>query len=139
MNVHVAALADVGDSAADVMAVFQNGVTGLDVAESDFVTEWHGVESLELYGLVSLHDPACQLLAGAHVLHHNHADCIGFVVHNELRSHSSPQIRVRCPTQSGQECRKLSSMGKSLSRREGKKGRHVAPAPLSPPPNPLNY
>ena len=91
MCVHVAALADMSDGAADVVAIFQNGVAGVDVAERDFVAERHGVKGLQRDGLVGLHDPARQVLPGAHVFDDHHADCIVLVVDNELCSHPTPQ------------------------------------------------
>src|SRR5690242_21619145 len=87
MNVHVAALADVCNGATNIMAIFQNSFTGLDVPERNFVAQWNWVESFQGDGLVGLHDPARKVLTRTHVFHHHNTDCIGFVVHDKLRSH----------------------------------------------------
>lgn len=82
---------DCGDGAADVVAVFENGVAGVDFFQGDFMAERNGVERFERDGFVGLHDPAGEILAGPGVFDDHHADGVGFVVNNEMSFH------VSCP------------------------------------------
>jgi hypothetical protein len=87
--VHVIPFADRSDGAADVMAVFENGVAGVDLFKRDFVAERNRVERFDGDGLVGLHDPAGELLAGLGIFDDHHADGIGFAVNNEVSFHIS--------------------------------------------------
>src|SRR5262245_2621656 len=62
VDVDVAALADRGHHAADVVPVFEHGLALLEAAERDLVAERDGVERLHLDRPVALHHPACQRL-----------------------------------------------------------------------------
>ena len=74
--------------AADIVAVLQHRVAGIDRVQSDLVAERNGIERLQRYGLVGFHDPACQLLAGLRIFDHHHPDGVGFVVNNKVRWHA---------------------------------------------------
>jgi hypothetical protein len=92
---NMAALPYIGDDAADIMPILQNRVADFQVAESDFVTERHGVERFEADGLVGFHDPTGHFFARLDVLDNHDANAIGFVVHDEISGHevvSPPRI-----------------------------------------------
>jgi hypothetical protein len=84
---HMAALANIRDDAADIMAILQHGVANFEIAEGNLVTEGHGVEGLEANGLVGFHDPTGDFLAGLDVFDNHDANGVGFVVHDEISSH----------------------------------------------------
>jgi hypothetical protein len=83
----MAALANIGDDAADIMSVFQYGVANFEVTKGDFVTERHGVEGLEANGLVGFHDPTGDFFAWLDVFDNHDAHGVGFVVHDEISRH----------------------------------------------------
>jgi hypothetical protein len=91
----MAALAHIGDDAADIMSILQNRVSDFEVTKSDFVTERHGVERFETNGLIGFHDPTGDFFAWLDVFDNHDADAIGFVVHDEISGHevvSPPRI-----------------------------------------------
>src|SRR6516225_9518610 len=88
MRVDVMSLTYVGHRASHVVAVFQDGIAGLDVLERDLVAERYRVKRFELDRLVGFHDPARHLLAGLDALDHHNANRVGLVVDNEMCRHS---------------------------------------------------
>ena len=80
MCMGVMALADVGNSLADVMAVLENRIALADVAKRDLVTERDGVQGLDGQGFIGFHQPARKLLSGLDPLNHDNANAIlGFM------------------------------------------------------------
>jgi hypothetical protein len=94
--VNMAALADIGDDAADIVSILQHSVAHFQVTKGNFVTEWHGVERLEANGLICFHDPTGDLFAGLDVFDNHDANAIGFVVHDEISGHETvpPEVGV---------------------------------------------
>jgi hypothetical protein len=87
VDVNMAAFADIGDNSADIMSVLEHGVANFQVTKSDFVTEWHGIERLEANGLVGFHNPTGDFFAGLDVFDDDHANGVGFIVHDEISGH----------------------------------------------------
>jgi hypothetical protein len=83
----MAALAHIGNDAADIMSVFQYGVANFEVTKGDFVTERNGIERLEADGFVGFHDPTGDFLAWLDVFDNHDANGVGFVVHDEISKH----------------------------------------------------
>jgi hypothetical protein len=86
--VNVAALGDIGNDAADIVAILEHGVAQFEVAKGNLVTERNVVEGLEANGLVGFHDPTGDFLTGLEVFDNHHPNAVGFVVHNEIRGHT---------------------------------------------------
>jgi len=85
--VNMAALADIRDDTAYIVAILQYGVADFQVAEGNLVTERNGVERLEANGLVGFHDPTSDFLAWLDVFDNHDANGVGFVVHDEISRH----------------------------------------------------
>jgi hypothetical protein len=83
----MAALPDIGNDAADIMSILQHRVANFQITESNFVTERHGIERFEANGLIGLHDPTGNFLAGLDVLDNDDANGVGFIVHDEISGH----------------------------------------------------
>src|SRR6202163_997971 len=89
MYVHMAALPDIRNNAADIMSILQHRVANFQVTEGDFVTERHGIERLEANGLVGFHDPTGDFLARLNVLDNHDANGVRFVVDDEISGHET--------------------------------------------------
>jgi hypothetical protein len=87
--VHMAALPDIGNDAADIVAILQHRVANFQITESNFMTEGHGIERFEADGLVGFHDPTGDFLAGLDILDNHDANGVGFVVHDEISGHQT--------------------------------------------------
>src|ERR1700693_4885542 len=85
--VNMAALADIGNDAAYIMSILQNGVANFQVTEGDLVTERHGIKRFEADGLVGLHDPTGNFLAWLDVFDNHDAHGVGLGVHDEISGH----------------------------------------------------
>jgi hypothetical protein len=83
----MAALADIGNDAADIMSVFQYGVANFEIVEGNLGTERHGIEGLEAYGLVGFHDPTGDFFSWLDVFGNHDANGVGFVVHDKISRH----------------------------------------------------
>jgi hypothetical protein len=87
LHVNMAALADIRNDAADIMAILQYGVANFEIAEGNLVTQRHGIEGLEAYGLVSLHDPTGDFFSWLDVFDNHDANGVGFIVDDEISRH----------------------------------------------------
>jgi hypothetical protein len=85
--VNMAALADIGNDAADIVSILQHGVANFQVTKSDFVTERDGIERFEANGLIGFHDPTGDFVAWLDVFDNHDANGVGFVVHDEISRH----------------------------------------------------
>jgi hypothetical protein len=85
--VNMAALADIGDDAADIMSILQHRVANFQVTESNLVTERYGIQRLETNGFVGFHDPTSDFLAWLDIFDNHDANGVGFVVHDEISGH----------------------------------------------------
>jgi hypothetical protein len=85
----MAASADIGDNAADIMSVLQDGVAKFEVTKSDLVPERHSIERLEANGLIGFHDPTGDFFAGLDIFDDDHANGVGFIVHDEISGHEA--------------------------------------------------
>jgi hypothetical protein len=83
----MAALRDIRNDTAYVMSILQHRVANFQVTKGNLVAEWHGIERLEMNGLVGLHDPASDFLTWLDVLDNHDANGVGFVVHDEISGH----------------------------------------------------
>jgi hypothetical protein len=83
----MAALADIGNDAANIMSILQYGVANFEVTKGNLVTERHGIEGLEANGLVGFHNPTGDFLAWLDVFDNYDADGVSFVVHDEISRH----------------------------------------------------
>src|SRR5260370_31368842 len=83
--VHVGVLTHLDGShgPADVDAVLDHRLVGLQLADRELVTDRDVVFRTDLDLLVLVHDPAGQLLPRLHALDDDHSDGVVFVVHHE--------------------------------------------------------
>src|SRR5690349_21613583 len=84
MHMQVLALGDRLHHAADVDAVFDDGVAFAIVAQRELVADGNVVPRDYLDVLVVFHDPASEMLAGLDALHDDDADAIAFLVHHKM-------------------------------------------------------
>jgi hypothetical protein len=94
--VNMAALADIGNDAAHIMSILQDGVANFQVTKSDLVTERHSIQRLEANGFVGFHDPTGNFFAWLNVFDNHDANGVGFVVHDEISGHEIPSPPQTC-------------------------------------------
>ena len=75
VDVDVLALFDIGDDLADVLAVFDDGVAGLEVLEGDFMAEWNVHQRFEPGFDVAVQRASVDGRLGLDV-HHGHSDVV---------------------------------------------------------------
>jgi hypothetical protein len=83
----MAALADIGNDAANIMSILHHSVANFQVTEGNLMPERHGIERLETNGLVGFHDPTGDLFAWLDIFNNHDANGVGFVVHDEISGH----------------------------------------------------
>jgi hypothetical protein len=81
MDVNVLPFADRRDDSPDVLAVFYDGIAEVEVAERDFMPDWHGVleDTAELTVVLGNH--AQQVRADRDVFDDHDADIVATIVH----------------------------------------------------------
>jgi hypothetical protein len=80
---------DLGYRTPYIVTVFQNCGFLLQLRESDFVPQGHGIKRGQRDRLVGFHDPSAKFLAGMNIFDDDHADVVSFIMHNKINGHLS--------------------------------------------------
>ena len=75
------------DYFADIRAVFDHGVIGLQVLERNLMADGDVVQSRAFDSCIAVHDPAGQDIAFFDAVHHDHADAVAGLMHYKMRCH----------------------------------------------------
>jgi hypothetical protein len=91
---NVLALGRRSNHAADVLPVFDGGISLGEILKGDFVPDRNVVLDQELEIAVILGHDAKQLRACFDAFDHYHADIVAFIVHQELWNTHRPSFRI---------------------------------------------
>lgn len=80
------ALFDSGDTFADVMSIFDNGIAGLNRRQRNFVANGNSIKAFHFYCFIALHDPAGQHLPFLDAFNDDNANRVFFFVNKKMRS-----------------------------------------------------
>ena len=85
MDVDVIPLRDVGYGVADVFTVFDDRIAIADILQGKFVPQRNRIVHGQADGLVTIHNPARQVVARCDAFHNDHTDDVALIVNQKIR------------------------------------------------------